>query len=250
MKKRKMESKHLKPTIVLFDMDGTTVRHVNPKFLGALETVDNFIYWLSRLFSRKRKITDTSKEPQRPRGLLVHRLMHKFRRKEVDQIVQPCPGIFLLLNLFRENNIPLGIVSNSIGQGYGHEVLETFKLAEYFDVEIFREDIIKSKPNPDPILRGLRAIKAEPEAHDVVWYIGDRHTDVQAALAADSLLPCKIIPFSHGLNAAMQILRSKVSTDNIIVTYQDFYLKIRDLFDDKEQRDTNELDGVSDDKAA
>jgi len=228
-----------RPTIVLFDMDGTTVRHVNPVFLKILERLDNILYFFSRLISRKKEIKDLSLDPVVPRGLLVHRILHKFRRKDVDQIVQPCPGIFLLLSLFRDNNIPLGIVSNSIGSGYGHEVLDTFKLSQFFPVQVFREDIIKSKPNPDPILRGLRAIKEEPSADDVVWYIGDRHTDMTAALAADKLLPCKILPFSYGLNAAMMLLRRKVPTENIIVSYPDFYQRISELFDGNDQNKTN-----------
>lgn len=218
------------PTIVLFDMDGTTVRHVNPAFLSVLEFFDNILYGMSRLFSRQREIKDFSDDPARPRGLLVLRALHKLRRKEIGQIVQPCPGIFLLLNLFRDNNIPIGIVSNSLGKGYGHDVLKTFGLNQYFTAQIFREDIQKSKPHPDPILRGLRALKEKPGADDVVWYIGDRHKDIVAALAADQLSNCKIIPFSYGLNAAMGILKNNIGTDHIVMNYPDFYTRINPFF--------------------
>ena len=219
-----------KPTIVLFDMDGTTVRHVNPFFLTILEVLDDFLYGLSRLFSRQKKIEDFSDNPAVPRGLLVHRALHKIRRKPVEQIVQPCPGIFLLLNLFRENNIPLGIVSNSLGAGYGDDILKTFNLTPYFKTQIFREDIQKSKPHPDPILRALRAVKEEPDADDVVWYIGDRRKDILAAIAADKLSSCKIAPFSYGLNAAIAILKNNIGTENIIVSYPDFFTRIKPLF--------------------
>ena len=218
-----------RPTIVLFDMDGTTVRHINPALISTLEFLDDIIYKTSRFLSRNKDIIDLSEEPSRPRGLLVHRALHKIRRKPVDQIVQPCPGIFTVLNLFRNQKIPMGIVSNGLGKGYGHDVLETFKLAPYFDVQIFREDIQKSKPHPDPILRGLRAIKEDVSADDVVWYIGDRHKDVEAAIAADKLMECKIVPFAYGVHAAIGILKNNIGNDHIIVNYPDFFSRIRKL---------------------
>ncbi len=187
------------------------------------------IYKVSRLLSRDKEIIDISEEPSRPRGLLVHRALHKFRRKPVDQIVQPCPGIFLLLNLFQKQGIPLGIVSNGLGKGYGHDVLGTFKLSPYFGVQIFREDIQKSKPHPDPILRALRLIKEDISEDDVIWYIGDRHKDVEAAIAADKLVKGKIIPFAYGLNAAIAILKNNIGNDHIIMSYPDFFLKAKSI---------------------
>jgi phosphoglycolate phosphatase len=228
-----------KPTIVLFDMDGTTVRHVNPLFLSILEALDNVIYAISRMLFHRRQIVDMSTDPAVPRGLLVHRALHKMRRKPVDQIVQPCPGIFLLLNLFKDNNIPMGVVSNSLGKGYGHDILKKFKLAPYYDAKIFREDIHRSKPHPDPILRGLRAIKEEPSATDVIWYIGDRHKDIVAAIEANKLMDCEIVPFSYGLNAAIAVLKHNIGNDHIIMNYPDFYSSIKPLFpvDESNQKD-------------
>lgn len=221
-----------RPTIVLFDMDGTTVRHVNPLFLSILEFIDDAMYKVSRFIYRNHEIVDLSEDPAMTRGLLVHRMLHKFRRKPVDKIVQPCPGVVRLLKLFKQHNIPMGIVSNSLGKGYGHDILEKFNLTPYFPTQIFREDILKSKPHPDPILRALRAIKDMPSAEDVVWYIGDRHKDVIAALAANKLSECKIIPFSYGINAAVAILQNNVGTDHIIMSYHDFAVRIKHLFSD------------------
>ncbi|MCI5059625.1 MAG: HAD family hydrolase [Alphaproteobacteria bacterium] len=226
--------KVVKPTIVLFDMDGTTVRHVNPSFLSILEFLDDIIYRGSRFFSRNNEIVDLSGDPAAPRGLLVHRALHKIRRKPVDQIVQPCPGILPLLNLFKRQNIPMGIVSNGLGKGYGHDILEKFKLEPYFQAQIFREDIHKSKPHPDPILRALRAIKAEPDADDIIWYIGDRHKDIEAAIAANKLLEAKVVPFSYGLNAAVAVLKHNIGTDHIIMNYPDFFTRIKKIILAKE----------------
>ncbi len=226
-----MEMIFKKPTIVLFDMDGTTVRHVNPVFLSILESIDNIIYRTANLIRRRKEIIDLSEDPAAPRGLLVHRALHKIRRKPVEQIVQPCPGIYLLLNLLKRNNIPMGVVSNSLGKGYGHDILKTFHLNGYYDAQIFREDIQRSKPHPDPILRALRAIKEEPSADDVVWYIGDRHKDVAATVEANKLMPCDIIPFAYGLDAAVAIMKYNIGNDHIIMNYADFFSQVKPLIE-------------------
>lgn len=219
-----------RPDYVIFDMDGTTVRHVHPAFLSALEFLDSMLYKISRFVSRKKEIIDFSNDPVIPRGLLVHRALHWIRWKDVDQIVQPCPGVFLLLNLFRAEKIPLGIASNGLGQGYGHDILKTFGLAPYFEVEIFREDIQKSKPHPDAILRAIKTFKKAPQKGDVVWHIGDRHKDIVAALAADKLSDCEIVPFSYGFNAAVGVLKNSIGAEHIIMNYPDFFTRIKGIF--------------------
>lgn len=222
-----------KPTIVLFDMDGTTVRHINPKLLGALECLDDLIYKISTFLSKKQK-KGSLVDPDAPEGkkgpqILVHRALHKMRRKPVEQIVQPCPGIYALINLLQKHNIPLGIVSNGLGKGYGHDILEKFHLDSHFSSKIFREDLSKSKPHPDPIFKALKPIKNPPEEEDVIWYIGDRHKDISTALAANEALPCRVVPFAYGMNASVAVLEHNLGTDHIILNYLDFTERVRDL---------------------
>lgn len=221
----------LRPTIVLFDMDGTTVRHVNPMLLGALECLDDVIYKLSHVFQRHQGLTATPAPlPEKPPRLLVHRMLHRFRRKPVEQIVQPCPGIYAILTLLSEHRIPLGIVSNGLGKGYGHDILEKFRLGSYFSAQIFREDIVKSKPHPDPIIRALDRIGRPVTQDDIVWYIGDRRKDMIAALAANETLPATVIPFAYGIKAAVTVLEKNIGPDHIIMNYQDFALRTAALF--------------------
>lgn len=225
-----------KPTIVLFDMDGTTVRHVNPRLLGILEFLDDIAYKTGRIFRRTGGPVTPPLEtapvtPVKKRKLPVHRTLHRIRRKPVEQIVQPCPGIYAVLNLLQEHNIPMGIVSNGLGKGYGHDILKKFHLDRYFTARIFREDIQKSKPHPDPLLRALNALRDPPRDDDIVWYIGDRHKDVMAALAADRILPCRFLPFSYGLQAAMAILEKGLGPDRIIVSYHEFATRTKALLE-------------------
>lgn len=226
-----------KPTVVIFDMDGTTVRHVNPAFLGFLEMLDNLIHKLSKPFKKTRQLKDYSRNPAHPRGLLVHRAIHKLRPKDVGQIVQPCPGIYDLLKYLKSQNIPVALASNGLGKGYGHEILKTFHLSDFFDAEIFREDVQKSKPHPDGIMRALRAVKPDFNENDIVWHIGDRAKDITATLAANQLTNCHITPFSYGIKAAISILKNNIGNNHIIMNYPEFLSRIRKDFEDIQDKE-------------
>lgn len=207
----------LRPTIVLFDMDGTTVRHVNPRWLHILEKIDDAMFWYS---SRKDK--DHALPPPRSRPkVTVHRVLHKLRRKPVEQIVEPSLGVVEVLERMQEMGIKLAIVSNGLGKGYGHDILEKFDLSQYFPVQIFREDFIQSKPHPEPLLKALEAMKIIPTAQDVIWCIGDRRKDVISALALQKLLPCPVQPLAYGLQAAIAILENHLPTEHILTSYRD-----------------------------
>jgi len=228
------------PTIVLFDMDGTTVRHVRPWILNVLERIDDVFYKTSRFFARLRRgreMIDFSDVPATRKRLLVHRALHKVRRKEVDQIVQPCPGVLPLLNFFKKQGIPMALVSNGLGKGYGHEIVEAFDLGQYFKGYVFREDAEKSKPHPDSLLRALKMLKEDPTKDDVVWFIGDRQKDLAAAIAAETFLDCDFIPFAYGLHASVAILKNNISTDHIIMDYTDFSLRVAEMFEDSKNGD-------------
>ena len=226
-----------RPTIVLFDMDGTTVRHVNPRVLNWLERLDNLSFKLVRLFRRRQAAnTPLSVEDLKPKRLLVHRALHKVRRKPVDQIVQPCPGIYTVLDLLREVGIPIGICSNGLGKGYGHEILDAFDLEKYYVSQTFREDFAQAKPNPEPLCRALQKIRDPLTENDVVWHIGDRHKDIVAALAADKILPAKIVPIAYGPAAAVAVLEHGLGPDHITVNYQDFALRIKALLDSASEK--------------
>lgn len=231
-----------KPTIVIFDMDGTAVRHINPRLLHILEFLDNVNYKVSKLFAwvfkrgGKGRIVPEWHDPEwtntnkkKPR-LLVHRAIHKFRRKPVEQIVQPCPGLYDVLEFLKSQEIPMALVSNGLGKGYGHDILQKFDLEAFFKTTIFREDISHSKPNPEPILLALKRMDITPSQDDVVWYIGDRHKDVVAALAASKHVDGDVIPIAVAFNAAVAVLEKNLGPDHIIMSFHDMYDQLIPMF--------------------
>ena len=236
-----------KPTIVIFDMDGTAVRHINPRLLHVLEFLDSVSYKISKFFAwifkskAKGRMVPEWHDPEwlnpnkkKPR-LLVHRAIHKVRRKPVEQIVQPCPGLYDVLGLLQAKDIPLALISNGLGKGYGHDILEKFDLEPFFKTTVFREDITNSKPHPEPILLALKLMGIEPQDDDVVWYLGDRHKDVVAALAASKHIKGSVVPIAVAWHAAMAVLEKNLGPDHVIMSYHDMYDQLRPMFDGSEQ---------------
>ena len=232
-----------KPTIVIFDMDGTAVRHINPRLLHVLEFLDNICYKSSKIFKwifkskAQGRIVPEWHDPEwsntkkkKPR-LLVHRAIHKVRRKPVEQIVQPCPGLYDVLDFLQDQNIPMALVSNGLGKGYGDDIVQKFDLEGYFKTTVFREDISNSKPHPEPILLALKQMKIEPKENDVVWYIGDRRKDVIAALAASDIIAGTTVPIAVAFNAAVAILEKGLSPDNIIMSFHDMFDQLKEMFE-------------------
>ncbi|MGQ0527278.1 MAG: HAD family hydrolase [Alphaproteobacteria bacterium] len=228
----------LKPTIVIFDMDGTAVRHIDPRVLHILERVDDAAFRVKKIASWLRHgargplilpMEEYSRKARRHQ-LLVHRAIHKVRRKPVEQIVEPSPGVYEVLDFLKDHNIPMGIASNSLGKGYGHDILDKFEMNRYFRARIFREDIVKSKPSPESILKTLKEMNVSVSETDVIWYIGDRHKDITAAQAAAAKIPAKIVPIAYGVNAAIAVLEKNIGPDHIIMSYSDMCGRLKKLF--------------------
>lgn len=228
------------PTIVIFDMDGTTIRHIDPRMLHFMERIDDIAFKISRLwgwvFARKAKgpiilpPPDTPIKP--PKSILVHKALHKLRRQPLEVLVEPCPGIYSVLALLKKQNIPMALVSNGLGKGYGEEIVQKFGLDNYFPITIFREDIRKSKPNPEPILKAIQHLNRDITDKDVIWYIGDRHKDITATQNAQKHVPAKMVPIAYALNAAIATIEKGYGPDHIIMSYQDMYTILKENFNE------------------
>lgn len=223
----------MRPTIVLFDMDGTMVSHVNPRVLRLLERLDDTGHHVARILAWRPLGRSSPERPGRSSGrrprLLVHRAMHRLRRKHVAQIVRPCPGVHAVLELLRKHRIPMGIVSNGMGKGYGHDVLRAFGLEHFFDVMVFREDVARGKPHPDPLLRALEGLGRDVSPNDIIWYVGDQRKDVVAALRVSETGP-QVRPIACGIRASLAIVEHGLGADQIMLTMDDLRVALLRLF--------------------
>lgn len=218
-----------RPTIVLFDLDGTLVHHVNPRVLQMLEFLDDCSHRGGRLAARFRLMRRHRVVDRTPK-LLVHKAIHKVRRKSVEQMLMPCATMRCVLGRLRTEGVALGVVSNGLGTGYGHDVLEAFDLKKYFSTSVFREDVARGKPWPDSIVAALKGLGRELRASDVIWYIGDQRKDIAAAQAASAAIGRTIIPFALGARAALTV-EALVPPAQIMWTVSDFERAVSSAFD-------------------
>lgn len=216
---------------MLFDLDGTLVHHVNPRVLQMLEFLDDCSHRGGRLVARFRLARRNRVGPQATPKLLVHKAIHRVRRKSVDQMLEPCATMRRVLERLRSEGVALGVVSNGLGRGYGHDVLDTFDLKRFFKAAVFREDVARGKPWPDSILAALSSLGRELRHNDVIWYIGDQRKDIAAAQAAAQAAGLVIRPFALGARAALGAVEARLAPSQIMWSPADFERAVHAAFE-------------------
>lgn len=99
-----------------------------------------------------------------------------------ESITETHFGIFLgivpMLEKLKSMNIPMGIVTAKRYENLT-KALKISDFEQYFQCIVTKFDTEKHKPNPDPLLFGMKKLGLE-EPHKVL-YVGDAVFDVQAA---------------------------------------------------------------------
>lgn len=212
------------------------MHHVNPRVLQMLEFLDDCSHRTGRLVARFRLRRRARSQQERAPKLLVHKAIHKVRRKSVEQMLEPCSAMIATLERLRSEGVTLAVVSNGLGRGYGHQVLETFDLKKYFSAAVFREDVTRGKPWPDSIVAALKGIGRDLRPSDVIWYIGDQRKDITAAQAASAVIGRQIRPFGLGARAALGAMDSREGPVNIVWTPADFERTVEAMFPQNDLR--------------
>lgn len=210
------------------------MHHVNPRVLQMLEFLDDCSHKGGRLVARFRLARRSRTGAKGAPKLLVHKAIHRVRRKSVDQMLEPCQTMRRVLERLRAEGVALGVVSNGLGRGYGHDVLDTFDLRRFFRAAVFREDVARGKPWPDSILAALNGLGRELRPSDVIWYIGDQRKDIAAALAASQQVGHPIRPFALGARAALGAVEARLTPAQLMWTATDFERAIAAVFEPSE----------------
>jgi phosphoglycolate phosphatase-like HAD superfamily hydrolase len=102
-------------------------------------------------------------------------------QREVDGCAHPIllPGTDGLLRTLTDRNIKIGIVTRNCRR-VSTELLERFALP--YDVLLTRDDVARTKPNPQHLWEALHALECSPEAAVMV---GDHWMDIQAGQRAN-----------------------------------------------------------------
>ena len=91
----------------------------------------------------------------------------------------PYPDTLSLLDTLAASGYRLGVVSNC-GARSVHGVLAKFRLSDYFEIILSRNEVARIKPSPEGLILALERLDVSP---DRALFIGDSVNDILAAQA-------------------------------------------------------------------
>jgi HAD superfamily hydrolase (TIGR01509 family) len=176
----------------IFDMDGTLVDSTD----AYCDVVEEILFCfgmemtvprgaLIERMSHGKKLSDVlfpsehedrEKAIERFNNLAMEAFKEAFARGEVELIA----GVDRVFEELSHRGFSLAIVTSSMSEVVV-PYLKTMKLHSYLDCVVAREDVPRLKPHPDPLLKCLKILSAEP-CHAI--YVGDSIIDIQAGKAA------------------------------------------------------------------
>lgn len=167
---------------VIFDFDGTIMntneviiaswQHTYRTYLGHEMPVERITSCFGEplLITLAREFPDI--DPQE--AAAVYRT---FQKENASGLVALFPGIRELLAALKEAGYKLGIVTSRTRES-AVNYLQMFDIASYFDDLVTCEDTQVHKPNPEPLLLGLKKLGAQAEE---TLMIGDSPFDIKCA---------------------------------------------------------------------
>ncbi|WP_307400263.1 HAD-IA family hydrolase [Desulfofundulus luciae] len=190
--------------MALFDLDGTLadslplIKHTYRRVfdeMGIPWGNEDVMRWIGR------PIVDIARHFAGERAEeFIQRYQHHYHRDH-DRYTRLFPGTLEMLQNLRTKGIQLGIVTSKGKTGAWRTVNFT-GLDRYIDVMITAHDVEKHKPLPDPILKAMEILHAQP--HRTV-YVGDSHFDIQAGRAAGT----KTLGVTWGITVREELERLK-----------------------------------------
>ncbi|OUM99905.1 MAG: pyrophosphatase [Paenibacillaceae bacterium ZCTH02-B3] len=175
-------------TTVLFDLDGTildTNELIIQSFLHALRGVvppdfgrEQIIPLMGQpLVSQMRIFTGREEVADLVRAYREYNLAHH------DRMVKLFPGVAETLDVLKKSGIRTGVVTTKMRET-SERALKLFGLWDKIDVLVGIDDVAHPKPDPEPVLKAMQAVGAEPAR---TLMVGDSPVDMEAALRAGAV---------------------------------------------------------------
>ncbi len=174
-----------RPSIVLFDWDNTLVenwRTVQAAFNAALADAGKAPFDLEQvIFQARHSSRDIFPEIFGDDWQHARAIFYDHFAANHLAGLSIMPGADELLDVLREQDVPLGIVSNKKGDLLRREIAHLGWSTRFVSV-VGAQDAHKDKPDPAPVFRALElaGIAVSPSA----WLVGDTDVDMRAAIAA------------------------------------------------------------------
>lgn len=182
---------------LLFDFDGTlidtnelillTLNETSLKFCGRYLSQEKMNSILGRHLEDQMKCLSPHEHEK------LTQFYREFYKQNQDLMVREFPGVAEMLDALRRMGCKTAIVSAK-GRGGIEHGLDRFNLSGYIDVVVSAYDVTNNKPHPEPALKALEALGAEPGS---AFLVGDspydilcgKNAGVKTVLAGWSIFP-------------------------------------------------------------
>ncbi len=176
-----MTKQHL-PEAVLFDWDGTLVDTMSMIYRANVAALRTYGIEMSRAWFRERYTPDWRRSYQEL-GIPEH-LWDEMAGRWADEMAgmrpRAMPWARGALRRLRSHGIRVGLVTAST-RGVVEPSIARLNLDGVFEVALYSDDVARSKPHPEALLRALDELGVRPAA---TVYVGDTPVDLEMTRAA------------------------------------------------------------------
>lgn len=170
----------------LFDLDGTLLNsielilrsfHHTARIHGRPERSD--AYWLAGIGTPLRVQLNkmASSRDELDKMLDTYR---SYNLQRHDEMAAAYPGIVDVVKTLYRENAELALVTSKLSYG-ANKGLRLLGLEDEFSIRICADDVVRGKPDPEPVLKALAALDASPSE---AVFIGDSEHDIEAGRSA------------------------------------------------------------------
>ncbi|MFM9961165.1 MAG: HAD family hydrolase [Planctomycetaceae bacterium] len=126
----------------------------------------------------------------------------------LDELIEPMPGLFELLDHIERSGLPKGVATSSDSK-YLRRILTRFELLDRFQMTLTAEDVTNGKPHPEIYLKA--AARLGVDSHEML-VLEDSHNGTKAAAAAGA----HIISVPHRYSAHQDFSRARHVASSLI----------------------------------
>jgi HAD superfamily hydrolase (TIGR01509 family) len=126
----------------------------------------------------------------------------------LDDILEPMPGLFELLDLIEKRGLPKAVATSS-ERAYLDGMLARFELQNRFDTTLTAEDVSHGKPHPEIYLKAAQRLGVEPAS---MLVLEDSENGTRAAAAAGT----HIISVPHRHSAHFSFKEAKAIAGSLV----------------------------------
>jgi len=170
------------PAAAVFDWDGTLVDTMAMIYRANVTSLRHYGISMSREWFRERYTPDWRRGYQEL-GIPEHlwdEMAGRWAEEMAKMRPRALPWARRALRDLRRSGVRLGLVTAST-RGVVEPNIQRLNLAGVFETAWYSDDVARSKPHPEALLRALEALDVDPA--DSI-YVGDTTVDLEMALAA------------------------------------------------------------------